>query len=1219
MMSQGTRMDQTKATPAFPQEPVPSTELPQKMQAPTRRPDRLKCAMLVVLVIALTLAGAAGRARAQQITATLVGTVQDPQNAVVPGATVTATNVDTGLVHTVTTNATGEYRIEFLPVGSYVLTVTDAGFKRYLQQNVVLTVDQTQRVDATLELGTEAETVTVSSAPPLVNTSTAEIGRTVEADEITQLPLPNRNVYTQLSLTPGVLSSSASGGNGANYNSVVGLPSTQVVIGGGFDGGVGTVSFYLDGGINMTMVRNYGNPAPNPDALQEFRVETNNYSPQYGRYGSGVVSLITRSGTNSFHGSLFEFVRNTILDDTPWGAPSNPFTGAKVNQPLHRNQFGGTIGGPILHDKTFFFFSYAGLRQISDPLETGAIVPTALERQGDFTESPTEPFQPATCASAPCAAGTFVKNTTPYRGTNASSNCQTATVGCMPASAFDPAAAAILKAYIPAGNIAHNVTIGKGLPHAGAVVSELNGWAGYFPNPYNNDEYLAKVDHQFSESNHLTVSYFQINSTTTVSGGGNLLWSAQTDAAKQKNLNISDTQIYKSGLVNQAWLTYTRNFGGRSNAAVPPLSGSTPVDLASFGSDYALQGQPSLPQLTVSSYFTLGQSIEGPTAGTNLYSIRDVLSKTIGNHALVGGVEMSLEKDIQVSDLDNYGSFSFTTSAPETTENALSDFLTGNPASMEQDTNIEAVTNSWYYGFFFQDNYRATPKLTLNLGMRYDFQTPPTDNGLNRESTFVPGSRSTVFPSAPAGMLFPGDAGVTRGITGIRFHHVSPRFGLAYDPFGDGKTAIRAAGGIFYGAISGNEWNATSNFAPFALRQSGLTVASLTNIYGAKLADGGATAFPTGTSPFPYIYKPGSYPSTAVFGALNEAGQSLGFQSPLTYQFNVSVQRQLPGDASVMIAYVGSLSHDLPLQFDVNYDAWAPGATTTTANENSRRPYDVGQLASVLDLQSTQTASYHSLQISANKRMSHHLTLSGFYVWGHDMWSAPPQGESDTATDVPQDYTTMAGERSPTDNDIKNMASISGIWDISYYRGPNKWVGGVVNGWQISPIVTLNSGLPINLMSGADNNADGNSTTDRPNYVVGQNPYLSPHRGRFAEAAEWFNTAAFVANGPGIPGGIGPGGADGAVARNSMRAPGYRDIDLGLFRSFKLWERTELQFRAEATNAFNMVSLGTPTLSSPATVNSAGAITKAASTTFGEITSAQGVPRQIQLGARLTF
>lgn len=1164
-------------------------------------------AMLVIILSASLFA------HAQQITGTLVGTVQDESGAVVPHAKITVTSIDTGQVHATESNGVGEYRVEYLAVGNYQIGVEAQGFKKFLQKSVVILVDQTETVNVNLAIGEQSQTITVSEAPPLVNTTTAEIGRTVEAEEITALPLPNRNPYTQLSLTPGVLSSSATGGggnpsaSGAGYNQVVGLPSTQVVINGGFDGGVGSVSFYLDGGINMTGIRNYGNPSPNPDALQEFRVETNNYAAQYGRFGAGVVTLVTRSGTNKFHGSLFEFDRNTILNDTPWGAPTNPLTGKLLNAPYHRNQFGGSFGGPIKSNKTFFFFSGAALRQITDSLETGAIVPTALERLGDFTQSPVVPDNPGT--------------KTAVKSTNTSSNCATATTGCMSPSAFDTTALAILNAYIPTGNQAHNVTIAKGLPGAGSVVSETNGWAGYFPSPYNNSEYLAKVDHQFSNSNRLAVSYFTVKSLTTVSGGGNVLWSAQTDQARQDNVNISDTQVMKSGLINQSWFTYTRNFGGRSNAAMPPINGSGFTNLASFGSDYTIQGTPALPQITTTGYFTLGQSIQGPTAGSNFYSLRDVASKSIGKHSLDFGAEMSLDKDVQITDLDNYGVFSFATSAPKTTGNVLADFLTGNPATMEQDTPDEAITNSWYYAFFVQDSYRIIPRLTLNLGLRYDFQTPPTDNSQNRESTFVPGSASTVIPTAPAGMLFAGDSGVSKGTVSMKFHHISPRLGLAYDPFGDGKTSIRAAAGIFYGGVSGNEWNATSNFAPYALRQTFANITSLTNIYG------NASSFPNG-DPFPYNYSAKSplFPADS-----NEEGASLKFQWPYTYQFNASVQRQLPGNASVTVAYVGAFSHDLPFQRDMNYDEWANGATTSAANENSRHPYDNEtatctsscSLNEVQILDSEVTASYNSLQVSASKRLSRNFSMSGFYVYGKAFQSASPGGA--TIGTIPQDFSTMTGERAVTAFDQTHTANMSGIWDSSYYHGPNRFIGGIVNGWQISPIVTLNSGIPINVLSGANNNDDeyGNN---RPNYVAGIKPTLSPHRPRAQEAAQWFNPAAFVGNACQVGNlpvatcltpvgvGTGPGGADGDVPFNALRAPGYRDIDLGIFRSVAVWRESKLQFRAEATNAFNLVSLASPGASGP--VSAAG---KAASATFGVITAAQGVPRQIQLGARLTF
>ncbi len=825
---------------------------------------------------------------AQQIAGTLVGTVQDAQGASVQNAKITVTNIETGIVRTTVSNEQGDYRVEYLHIGKYKVAVEAQGFKQFLQKNVTILVDQTQRVDAALAVGDITETVTVSSAPPLINTSTAEIGRTLEMEEITGTPLPNRNVYTQLSLTPGVVSSSSSGANGASMNSVLGVPSQQTIINGGFDNGNGTVSYYLDGGINMTSVRNYGNPAPNPDALQEFRVETNNYSAQYGRYGAGVVTVVTRSGVNKFHGSLFEFDRNTVFNDLGWRSPINPLTNKALNPPYHRNQFGGTIGGPIVHDKSFFFFSYGGLRQITNGLLTGAVVPTALERLGDFTQSASIPNMPGT--------------STPVKGTNSSSNCQTATVGCIPSSSFDPTAMNILNAYVPAP------LNGIGTNTKGAQ----NGWAGYFPSPYRNNEILVKIDHQLSPTNHLSGSFFQIKSTTTTNPSGNLLWSKQIAAATQDVVNISDTKVFNSGLINQSWFTFTRSVGGRVDSSMPSLDGKPYTDLSSFGSNFTIQGPTALPQIAVSGYFTLGDGIQGPKAGTDFYSLRDVASKTIGKHSLDFGAEMSLDKDVQITDLYNYGVFSFATSAPNTTKNALADFLTGNPATMVQSSPDEAITNAWYYAFFLQDSYRVTPRLTMNLGLRYDFQTPPTDNPQDRESTFVPGVQSTVIPNAPLGMLFVGDKGVTRGTVTMKFHHVAPRIGLAFDPFGDGKFSIRAAGGIFYGAVSGNEWNATSNFAPFSLNQTYAQIQSLTNVYGNK------ASFPTG-DPFPYFYTP---KNPQIPANSNIEGAALSFQWPYSYQFNLSVQRQLPGDSSVTVAYVGALSHDVPTQIDVNYDAW---------------------------------------------------------------------------------------------------------------------------------------------------------------------------------------------------------------------------------------------------------------------------------------------------------
>jgi hypothetical protein len=1083
----------------------------------------------------------AASSSAQQITGSLRGTVKDELGALVTGTTVTATNVETGLSRSAQTDDEGTYSIEYLPVGRYNVEVNAHGFKRFVQQNVVLTVDQTQALNITLAVGAQTETVTVTEAPALVDTNTAELGRTVQQAEIIGLPLVNRNAYAELSLTPGVQSNSASPltNPSGTPNYQIGVPSTQVVVNGGVDGGVPMVSFYLDGGSNMTGIRNYGNPLPNPDALEEFRVETSNFAAQYGRMSSAVVTAVTRSGTNQFHGSLFEFVRNTALNATPWNATLNP--------PYHRNQFGGTVGGPVVRDKAFFFFSYGGLRQTVGQFLSGGVVPTALERQGDFTQSKVIPDLPGT--------------KTKVDGTNSSPNCQVAKVGCVPTSSLDQTAANIIGKYIPLPNSANNA------------------WTGFFTGPTNQDEYLGKYDEILGANDHLAVTYFYLNSTQNAYGGGNLPWDINQSYSKQQNVNISDVHTFSATLANEAWLSFTRVAGGRVNLPA--------VSLGDLGSNFTIQGLKALPELTVSGYFSVGGSLAGPVTATDFYSLRDLVSLTKGNHSLNFGGEVALDKNMIVGNLYNFGVFTFQTSAPTTTGNALADFVTGQVNTMEQDTPYHGLLSDWHTAFFAQDDYRITSRLIANLGLRWDIDVPPVESS-NLTATFNPNVQSTVVPSAPLGLLFPGDKDVPRGIADLRWHHVSPRVGLAWDPFGNGRTAVRAAGGIFYGSVSGNEWNQPANAQPFAIRQTFNSVTSFSNVYG------NPASFPNG-DPFPYTYTP-AHPRFLPAASVETISQKT--QWPLVYQINTSVQQQLPRQITATVAYVGTLSHDLPIMVDDNYAPYAPGASTSQTSINARRPYDPGVLGQNIYLMSNQTASYHSLQISAQRRMTHNLMLNGFYVWSHSFQSA---NESAVGIAYAQDFANLSEERGPTDNDRRNVASISGMWNLDYYKGSNSFLKQAANGWTISSIAALYSGAPVNIVTGSNKNFDS-ANNNRPNLVAGQKALLDPHRNRLTAVNEWFNTAAFTSNGPGL--GIGPYGADGNAPRDYLRAPGYRDVDLGVFRNIR-FERFTLQLRGEATNAFNLVSLNAPTANLASSLN--GKITAAAS------------PRLIQVGARFTF
>jgi len=1060
-----------------------------------------------------------------QTTTTLFGSVTDKTGGVIPSAHVTATQLGTNFSRTTDTDSSGEYRIEFLPVGDYRVTVNADGLKKFEQTGVVLEVNVVARVDAVLEVGSTNEVVTVTGDASLVNTENASLGRTVANAEITGLPIVNRNVYTLLTLTPGVQSSA---------NSIVlGYPEQRTLIHGGVDGGAGSVSYYLDGGNNMTGLRNTGNVNPNPDAIQEFRVITNNYSAEYGKMSGGVVTVVTKSGTNDFHGSAFEFLRNDHLNANVW-TPG----GTLFKAPLRRNQFGGAFGGPIQHDKTFFFASYSGLRQVTSTLLNTAVVPTDLERQGDFSKSKILPVDPVTKQPFPN--------------------------GMIPQYRFDPTANNILNQYIPLANQAQST------------------YQTQIPSPYGTDEGLIKVDHSFSEGNHLTVSYYQTAGNNTLipinSSGvpvGNLPWSTQQFSWRQQNINASDTIVISPNTVDQVWVTYIRNIGGRLN--LPQTS------LGDLGSKFQIQGTPSLPQISVSGYFTLGQAIAGPTAGTNNYSLRNTLSTTRGRHSLKIGGEVSLNKDVQQTLLNNYGTFGFTGSV---TKNALADFLIGTPATMNQDSPVTALDNSWSFAGFVQDDFRVTPRLTLNLGLRWDIQTPPTDP-YNREMTFQTGVQSKVVPSAPLGMLFPGDNGVTRGIVPIQWQKLSPRVGFAWDPIGDGKTSIRAAAGIFYGSVSGNQWNTTSNFQPFAVRQQFNNVQSLTNPYG---------NLPGGVSPFPYSYDPAN---PRFITPANLFGIASDYQWPYTYQLNFSVQRQVK-DISFTAAYVGALAHRLPFAVDVNYPYY--NSTATSSNVNARRPIDTGALASILMMQSNMNASYHGFQLTAEKRMGKRLGFKAFYTFSKSLDGA--QLQNNTTQGLAQNFNALWEEKGRADFDARHTFVTSFIWNLDYVGQTNRVLHAIADGWSLSGIMTLRSGFPFTVTSGKDNNVDGNNN-DRANLIG--DPYLDPHRSRSDVVAQWFNTAAFASNAP---------GTDGNAGRNILDGPGFRNLDLGLFRWFKITERIKLQARGEATNAFNLVSLVLPSTALATTANlNAGVLT---SPLFGQVRNASDM-RQVQVGLRLTF
>jgi outer membrane receptor protein involved in Fe transport len=1166
----------------------------------------------------------------------------------VPGAAITITQIDTHTVRTLTTGNDGAYRADFLPVGPYKVAVAAPGFKTLERSGITLTVTEEAHVDLQLSAGGESTTVEVTAEVPLLNTGNSTLGRTVSNVEIDNLPLVDRNVYTLLDLTPGVQNNNAagSGGNGGVINPL-GYPEQHVKINGSSDSGVGQVSYYLDGGSNMTGVRNTGNPLPNPDAIREFRVDTNNFSAQYGRNSAGVVTVLTKSGTNQFHGSAFEFYRERNFNAT------THLQSQKT--PYNQHRFGFTVGGPVLRDKLFFFGSYAGFRYISDNIFT-TTVPTAAMQGGNFsgnipTAAASQVADSQKCAIAEQSAQLFWACNPFLPKASAWCNFQGHANVCDP-STFDPSISAIVKAgLIPT-------------PNPSQSSDTIYTRRDFSPFRQKTNEQLYKGDYQMTPKQRLTLSYFHLTGDYVQNPSGNnvLGWVVQDYTFAQHEANIAHTWTISNSTVNQLLLNYTRLIGGR----VP----SPAQSLADFGSAFQEQmpsgqicGVPAQngcarPQLAPSGWFTAGNSITGPVTGNNIYAIRDVVSSTHGHHTLYYGGEANRENDAQQTTLNNYGVFSFTnhTNTANRSSASITDFFYGSPNSMGQDVPVYANANYFNYGAFVQDDWRVLPNLTLNLGIRYDIQTVPTDTQ-RMIMQFRPGVQSKVAPSLPLGILLPGDPGVPAGGADTRYDHISPRVGLAWTPFASGKTVIHAAAGIFYGSVGGNLFTYSSNGEPFSGRPSFPNVIHVNNPYATDPKDfcGGDAACiagGVGHSPYPFIYDAKNPQFVVVPAALISIDPN--FRSPETYQINFGFQQQLTSSFAFSGSYVASLARKLPIEWDINYPvfnltaAGGSGASctnttqncayaNTTGNVDNRRPFNNQGYSptstaanpvfkSISQIQSSESANYSGLQVSAQQRLTHNFGIQGFYVWSKSLQSEDLDTTGNTGnstTTTPEDPRNKFLDRQRSDFDQRHVVAISFVYQ-PHYALAHAWERQIVNGWTITSIIQLQSGNPINVTEGGDINQDG-VTNDRPNLVPGLTRAQVKNNGhsRTAMMQQWVDYSQFCiynATLNGIPAcpqnGAGPASSDGTVRQNELDGPGKRAIAASLFRDFNITERVKFQLRGESTNVFNLTNLPNPTLTltsgPPTPTGGFGRINGAINAgTFGN--------RVLQVGARVLF